>query len=195
MKNLLTYIYENQNKQNIVHKSAKILYEWFVKNVGNFYDFSHGLDKKKLIKCELLDNAYVKADCSGYIGAVLLHASLIQKKDVCNINTRHGSFKLNKKVNISPKKPNEEILRNIIYFKDLDKFEHYEYTDDFELKPGDIIYGLGHCAIVDTADKNNVKIFDWGRRIEDNLTKSSVDIYYPDIYDEGHNYKGVWRLK
>ena len=74
MKNLLTYIYENQNKQNIVHKSAKIIYEWFVKNVGNFYDFSHGLDKKKLIKCELLDDTYVKADCSGYIGAVLLHA-------------------------------------------------------------------------------------------------------------------------
>ena len=56
MKNLLTYLYEKQENQNIVHKSAKIVYEWFVENVGNFYDHSHGMDEKKLIKCELLDD-------------------------------------------------------------------------------------------------------------------------------------------
>ena len=195
MKNLLTYLYEKQENQNIVHKSAKIVYEWFVENVGNFYDHSHGMDEKKLIKCELLDDTYIKADCSGYIGAVLSYASLIQKKDVCNLNTRHGSFKLNKKVNISPKKPNKEILKNIIYIKDLDKFENHKYTTDSDLKPGDIIYGTGHCAIVDIVDKNNVKIFDWSRRVENNLTKTSVNIYYPDVLNEGNYYTGYWRLK
>ena len=37
MKNLLTYLYEKQENQNIVHKSAKIVYEWFVENVGNCF--------------------------------------------------------------------------------------------------------------------------------------------------------------
>ena len=96
---------------------------------------------------------------------------------------------------LSPKKPNKEILKNIIYIKDLDKFENHKYTTDSDLKPGDIIYGTGHCAIVDIVDKNNVKIFDWSRRVENNLTKSSVNIYYPDVLNEGNYYTGYWRLK
>ena len=203
MKTLSKYIFEKLNKENIdIVEASKKIYDWFVKNIGNYYDHEHGRNKDNLFKCSLLDNQYIKADCAGYVAAVLAYVKAIPTSDLLHYNVRHGSFYANKKIlsNVNSKFiPNKNVLKTIKYIADNKKFKHYKYDKSLNktLKVGDILYGVGHICIVAQIDGDNIKIYDWGRRVENNksLNSEPIDIYYPDVLKNNHDYIGFWRYE
>lgn len=153
MKSLYTYICEAKDT-NIILDCAEKMQKWYDDNFKGYYDNEHGANKDNMKKCDLLDNKLVKADCAGFLGAVLCLAGFTENPLAYSV--KFGSFNLDKHIN--NKRENEDIpdYIDMEYMKDLNGNWHaYKldtYTEWPDCIPGDILYSGGHVAIV---GKNN----------------------------------------